>query len=113
MFLSDNKLLIGTAAVRTIDSDNKVIEPKRFFILPYYRGKGYGRLLSEHAINYARKQQYNKSALGIRKRFSAAQHIYRNSGFRETEKYNDNEQAELYFEPVIYIMLIDSFKSDG
>lgn len=90
-----------------------MIEPKRFFILPYYRGKGYGRLLSEHAINYARKQQYNKSASDIRKRFSAAQHLYRNSGFRETEKHNDNEQAELYFEPVLYIILIDSFKSDG
>lgn len=99
--LFDNEVLIGTVAVRIIDISNKVIELKRMFVLPEYQGKGYGRLLLEHAIDYAKAQQYNKICLDTRKQFSAAQHLYRSSGFQEAEKYNDNEHAELYFELVL------------
>lgn len=96
--LFDNGVLIGTVAIRIIDIENKVIELKRMFVLPEYQGRGYGRLLLVHAINYAREQQYKKICLDTRKQFSAAQHLYRSNGFQETEKYNDNEYAELYFE---------------
>ena len=99
--LFDNKTLLGTVALRTIDNDNKIVELKRMFVLPQYQGKGYGRLLLNHAISYAKEQQYNKICLDTRKQFSAAQHLYRSSGFQETEKYNDNERAELYFELIL------------
>ncbi|MDE7252077.1 MAG: GNAT family N-acetyltransferase [Acetatifactor sp.] len=99
--LFDNEVLIGTVAVRVIDIDKKVIELKRMFVLPEYQGKGYGRLLLEYAIDYAREQQYHKICLDTRKQFSAAQYLYRSSGFQETEKYNDNEHAELYFELIL------------
>ena len=99
--LFDNEVLIGTVAVRIIEIDKKVVELKRMFILPEYQGKGYGRLLLEYAIDYAREQQYHKICLDTRKQFSTAQHLYRRSGFKETEKYNDNEHAELYFELVL------------
>ena len=94
--LFDNETLIGTVALRTID--NNTAELKRMFVLPEYQGKGYGRLLLNYAIDYAKKQKYNKICLDTRKQFSVAQHLYRSSGFKETEKYNDNERAELYFE---------------
>ena len=96
--LFDNDIIIGTVAVRIIDIENKVIELKRMFVLPEFQGKGYGKLLLDYAIAYAREQRYNKICLDTRKQFSAAQHLYRSSGFQETEKYNDNEKAELYFE---------------
>ena len=96
--LFENDVLIGTVALRLIDIENKVVELKRMFVLPKYQGKGYGRLLLEYAIAYAKEQQYNKICLDTRKQFSAAQHLYRSSGFQETQKYNDNEKAELYFE---------------
>ena len=99
--LFDNNTLIGTVAVRIIDIENRVIELKRMFVLPEYQGKGYGRMLLEHAIVYARNQQYNKICLDTRKQFSAAQHLYLSNGFQETEKYNDNEHAELFFELVL------------
>lgn len=99
--LFDNEVLIGTVAIRVIDIENKVIELKRMFVLPEYQGKGCGRMLLEYAIDYAREKRYNKICLDTRKQFSAAQHLYRSSGFRETEKYNDNERAELYFELVL------------
>ena len=96
--LFDNEVLIGTVAVRIIDSEKKVVELKRMFVLPEYQGQGYGKLLLKHAVNYARGQQYSKICLDTRKQFSAAQHLYRSAGFVETDKYNDNEKAELYFE---------------
>lgn len=99
--LFDKEVLVGTVALRTIDIDNKVVELKRMFVLPEFQGKGYGRLLLNYAIDYAREHHYNKICLDTRKQFSAAQHLYRSSGFRETEKYNDNEKAELYFELVL------------
>ena len=90
--LYDKEVLIGTVAVRIIDIEHKVIELKRLFALPEYQGKGYGRSLLKYAIDYARKQQYNKICLDTRKQFSAAQHLYRSSGFQEADKYNDNER---------------------
>ncbi len=99
--LFDNEVLIGTVAVRVNDIQNKVIELKRMFVLPEYQGKGYGRSLLEHAIAYAREQHYNKICLDTRKQFSAAQHLYRSCGFKETAKYNDNERAELFFELIL------------
>ena len=99
--LFDNGVLIGTVAVRIISMENKVVELKRLFVLPEYQGKGYGKLLLKYAIDYAREQHYNKMCLDTRKQFSAAQHLYRSSGFQETDKYNDNEHAELYFELVL------------
>lgn len=99
--LFENEILVGTVAVRIIDIDNKVVELKRMFVLPEYQGNGYGRLLLEHAIAYARERQYNRMCLDTRRQFSAAQHLYRSCGFQETEKYNDNERAELYFELVL------------
>lgn len=99
--LFENDILIGTVAVRIINPDDKVVELKRMFVLPEYQGKGFGRLLLEYAIAYAREQQYNKICLDTRKSFSAAQHLYRSSGFKETEKYNNNERAELYYELVL------------
>ena len=96
--LIDNGNFIGTVAIRIIDDDNRIVELKRMFVLPEYQGRGYGRLLLEHAITYSQKQKYQKMCLDTRKQFSAAQHLYRSVGFREIEKYNDNEHAELYFE---------------
>lgn len=99
--LYDNQTLIGTVALRIIDLEHKVAEVKRMFVLPEYQRKGYGRMLLNHAIAYAKTMQYNKICLDTRKQFSAAQQLYRSSGFKETTKYNDNDRAELYFELVL------------
>lgn len=71
------------------------------FVLPEHQGKGHGRVLLEHAIAFSKEQQYQKLCLDTRRQFSAAQHLYRSAGFQETDKYNDNEHAELYFELIL------------
>lgn len=99
--LFDNDTLIGTVAIRMIDAANKTVELKRMFVLPECQGKGHGRLLLGHAIAYAKERRYSKICLDTRRQFSAAQHLYRSYGFQETEKYNNNENAELYFELIL------------
>lgn len=99
--LLDNNTVIGTVAIRIIDTEKRTVELKRMFVLPEYQGKGYGRLLLNYAIDYAKNQQYNKICLDTRKQFSAAQHLYRSAGFKETPKYNDNDKAELFFEMIL------------
>ena len=99
--LFDNEELIGTVAVRTIDMENKVVELKLMFVLPKYQGRGYGKMLLNHAIDYAREQGYSKICLDTRRQFGAAQHLYRSNGFKEIDRYNDNKHAELYFELVL------------
>ncbi len=99
--LLDDDNIIGTVAIRIIDNINQIVELKRMFVLPEYQGKGYGRLLLEHAITYSQEQHYSKMCLDTRKQFSAAQYLYRSVGFQETDRYNDNERAELYFELVL------------
>lgn len=99
--LIDNDNIIGTVAIRIIDKDNQIVELKRMFVSPEYQGRGYGRLLIEHAITYSQEHHYHKMRLDTRKQFSAAQHLYRSVGFQEIERYNDNEHAELYFELVL------------
>lgn len=100
-WLLDDDKMIGTIAIRMIDDANMIVELKKMFVLPEYQGKGYGRLLLEYAVKYARAQQYQKICLDTRKQFSVAQHLYRSVGFQETDRYNDNEHAELYFELVL------------
>lgn len=99
--LFDEDTLAGTVAVRVIDHENKIIELKRMFVLPEYQGRGYGRALLEMAINYSKNQGFSKLCLDTRKSFSKAVHLYRSSGFREIEKYNDNNLAELFFELIL------------
>lgn len=99
--LVDNDDIIGTVALRVLDDINQVVELKRMFVLPEHQRKGYGRLLLEHAVEKAREQQYCKICLDTRKQFSIAQHLYRSVGFQETDRYNDNEHAEAFFELVL------------
>lgn len=99
--LVDNRKVMGTVAIRVLDKVDRIVELKRMFVLPEYQGNGYGRLLLEHAIEKAREQQYIKICLDTRKQFSVAQHLYRSVGFQETDRYNDNEHAEAFFELVL------------
>ena len=94
----NNKQLIGTVAVRTIDAGNKVAEMKRLYVLKEYQGNGYGRILFETALNYAKDNKFNKICDDTMNDRNASQHLMRKYGFREVQRYNDNQFAELFFE---------------
>ena len=99
--LYEDTLLIGTVAVRNInveDTNEKMIELKRMFVLKEYQGKGYGRLLLETVIAYSRENGFDKILLDTRKELRTAIQLYRKYGFVEIPAYNDNVRAELFFE---------------
>lgn len=96
--LFDNDSLIGTVAVRCIDEDNKVLELKRMFILPEYQGKGYGGDLLNVALDYAKKKKYKSICLDTRNELIKAQSFYKKHGFKQIDKYNNNEYADIFFE---------------
>ena len=99
--LYESTLLIGTVAVRNISMENtneKIAELKRMFVLKKYQGKGYGRLLLETVITYSRENGFDKILLDTRIELHTAIKLYRKYGFVEIPAYNDNVKAELFFE---------------
>lgn len=96
--LYNNKQLIGTVAIRTIDLYNKIAELKRLYVTQEEQGKGYGNLLFNVVMEYAKDNGYRKICADTRNDRNASQHLMRKYGFEETLKYNDNQFAELFFE---------------
>jgi GNAT superfamily N-acetyltransferase len=52
--LFDGGRLVGTVAVREIGRNPKTAEIKRLYVSREHQGKGYGRLLFETAVEYAK-----------------------------------------------------------
>ena len=94
--LVENEKIIGTSAVKALNFD--IAEMKRLYVLPKYQGRGYGRLLFETALQYAKNQGYKKIRLDTQKDRSASRHLIESHGFKEIPRYNDNPFAELHFE---------------
>lgn len=94
----DSGRLVGTSAVRTIDKENKTAELKRLYVSEEYQGRGYGGLLFDKAVTYAAENGFNKICADTRTDREASKHLMRSRGFSEVSRYNDNLQAELFFE---------------
>lgn len=90
--------LIGMVAVREIESTPKTAEIKRLYLLPARQGNGYGGLLFDTALDYARRSGFQKVCLDTRRDRSATQHMAQKYGFHAIPQYNENAFAELFFE---------------
>lgn len=94
----DDSRLIGTVAVRVINTEKEIAELKRLYVLKEEQGNGYGSMLFETALNYARKSKCQKICADTRNDRHASQHLMRKHGFDEVSRYNENQFAELFFE---------------
>ncbi|MCL1858423.1 MAG: GNAT family N-acetyltransferase [Oscillospiraceae bacterium] len=94
----NDKKLIGTVAVWTIDIKNKIAELKRLYVLKEYQGKGYGELLFKTALDYVKSNGYKKVCADTDKNRHASQHLMKKYNFHEIKRYNDNQKAEMFFE---------------
>ena len=90
--------LIGMVAARCIDEEKVIAELKRLYILPECQGKGYGGLLFELAMDYTKEQGYRIIRADTRHDRASSLHLIDKYRFRQIDRYNDNEFAELYFE---------------
>lgn len=86
--------IIGTVAVKTLE--NNMCELKSLYLFERYHGRGLGRRLLTQAIDFARGNRYEKMYLDSLSSSEKALGLYRKVGFIETERYNQNEFADIF-----------------
>ena len=87
---------IGCGGIRTLA--RRVAEIKRMWIAPSARGLGIGRRLLQELEQVARRHGCRIIRLDTNESLREALQLYRSSGYREIERYNDNPYAHHWFE---------------
>lgn len=77
----------GTVALR--DNGAGTCEMKRMFVAPEFQGQGIGRALVNQLLQEAHQLGYVRMRLETGPRQRAAQNLYRQLGFRETEALDE------------------------
>ena len=90
---NDNKVL-GTVGLKKINNDT--VELKAFYLHKDLRGKGLGKRMLETVISKARELGYRSIVLDSVSKYKAAQRLYEKAGFVNTERYNDNQYADIF-----------------
>lgn len=92
--LYDEGVLIGTVGIKELDKQH--CELKSLYLSKEYQGKGLGYQLVITAIAYARTAGYQAIYLDTMSSYERAIRLYERSGFRVTERYNDNPMADVF-----------------
>ncbi|WP_049962600.1 GNAT family N-acetyltransferase [Ruminococcus sp. HUN007] len=90
---NDNKVL-GTVGLKEINNDT--VELKAFYLHKDLRGKGLGKRMLETVISKAGELGYRSIVLDSISKYKAAQRLYEKAGFVNTERYNDNQYADVF-----------------
>lgn len=80
----DKGRIVGTVAVKEESRDTAIL--RRLFVSPEYRGKGYGRLLIEKALDFCREKGYHEVIFHASNAMKAAMGLCRSKGFNEKQK---------------------------
>lgn len=92
--LTDQEKIIGTVALKKIDE--YTVELKAMYLDRNYRGKGLGRRLMDKAVDEAKRLGYKSMVLDSMSQYKAALKLYEKSGFKNTERYNNNIYADVF-----------------
>lgn len=92
--LFDEDRLIGTAALRELGAER--CELKALYLLEQYHKNGLGFRLLQTAISKARLDGYQEIVLDTLASSKAAISLYEKTGFVRTQRYNDNEKADIF-----------------
>lgn len=87
---------VGCGGVRRL-GDN-VAELKRLYVDPDARGLGLGQLMMEAMEDAARRIGYTTVRLDTNRALEEAQHLFAALGYRSIPAYNDNPNAEAWYE---------------
>ena len=91
--LEEDKI-IGTVAVKRLSKTE--CELKGLYVYEKYHGRGLGRSLAETAVKFAEGCGFGKMFLDTMVKHEKALRLYEKMGFICTERYNDNERAEVF-----------------
>jgi len=84
MTLVDGNKIIGHIILRNPDKNKDIIRLGFIIVDPMLRGKGYGKLLIQKAIEYAKKElNATEINLGVFENNTNAYHCYKSAGFKE------------------------------
>ncbi len=92
--MMDADKLIGTVALKNLDEAS--CELKAMYLLKDYQGKKLGHKLAVSALDFARKKGFKQIYLDSMKQYDRALRLYKSLGFKETERYNDNDKADVF-----------------
>ena len=92
--LVDQEKVIGTVALKKVD--DYTVELKAMYLDRNYRGKGLGRKLMDKAVDEARCLGYKCIVLDSMSSYKDALRLYEKTGFKMTERYNDNVYADVF-----------------
>lgn len=90
---------VGCGALRTLEAG--VGEIKRMWVAPQARGLGLGRRLLHELEQVARQRRMRTLRLDSNGSLAEALRLYRSSGYREIERFNDNPYAQHWFEKAL------------
>ena len=100
LLLENEGAIVGCGGIRRVgmpEGETDVFEIKHVFLRPQTRGRGWGRLLLDELEHRARRLGARALVLDTHHTLEAASHLYRNSGFAEIPRYNDNPNATRWY----------------
>lgn len=83
--LFENDKAVGCGALK--ETEPKVMEIKRMYTLPDYRGKGYATIILHGLENWAAEMSYEKCVLETGKRQPEAIQLYKKKGYKVIPNY--------------------------
>jgi ribosomal protein S18 acetylase RimI-like enzyme len=89
--------LLGCVGIRALATDRSACEMKRLYVRGEGRGRGVGRALASASIVVARELGYTRMVLDTLDSMRAARALYADLGFRATEPYYLNPNADVAY----------------
>ncbi|GAA3588982.1 GNAT family N-acetyltransferase [Flavivirga amylovorans] len=84
--IDDNGEILGGGGVKPLkDFETDVCEIQKMYFSPKVRGKGYGKLMFEKCLNFAKELGYRQCYIESAPQLKAAIHIYESYGFKHLE----------------------------
>jgi ribosomal protein S18 acetylase RimI-like enzyme len=68
------------------------------WVHPEWRGAGLGSRMLRHLESLAQSHGFTRIVLDTNSALTEAIALYERAGYRQTDRYNDNPYAELFFE---------------
>ncbi len=87
--------IAGCGAFR--DLGENVVELKRIYVVPSYRGKGLGKVITQELIRRSEIAGYRIVRLDTLRRLAPALALYESLGFVEIEAYNFNPEPDIVY----------------
>ena len=93
-YLLDEERVVGTVGIKKLSKE--ACELKSLYLLAHYHGQRLGYTLLHKAVSWAKENGYAELYLDTLTSSKKAIALYQSAGFMETQRYNENETADLF-----------------